>query len=121
MSVAEPERVPYVGRHVRSREAPRFVTGHGHYVDDLRQPGMLHSAILRSWLPHGRIVRVDASAALKLPGVVAVITPDDVRQMTHPFAPGRYAAGPAQARARIRDGGRQGAVRGRAGSGGSGP
>src|SRR4051812_47269947 len=93
MSVAEPERVPYVGRHVRSREAPRFVTGHGHYVDDLRQPGMLHSAILRSWLPHARIVRVDASEALKLPGVVAVITPDDVRQMTHPFAPGRYAAG----------------------------
>ena len=83
----------YVGKHVRSREAPHHVTGRGRFVDDFRLPGMLHAAILRSTVPHARIVRVDATRALSLPGVVAVLTPDDVKAMTQPFGPGRYAAG----------------------------
>src|SRR5207244_8719090 len=83
----------FVGAHVRSHEAPRFATGRGRYVDDMRVAGMLHGGVLRSTFPHARIVSVNAEAARKLPGVVTVLTPDDFKTMTHPFAPGRYAAG----------------------------
>src|SRR5438067_7766920 len=93
MSATEPGTGSYVGRRVRSHEAPRHASGRGRFVDDFHLPGMLHAAVLRSIHPHARLLRVDAEQALKLPGVVAVVTPDDVRQMTHPFSPGRYAAG----------------------------
>lgn len=93
MTRAEREVSAVVGQHARSREIPRLATGHGRYVDDLRLPGMLHAAVLRSTYPHARIRRIDTSEALRLPGVLAVLTPDDVKAMTHPFAPGRYAAG----------------------------
>jgi len=54
---------------------------------------MLHAAILRSPHAHARILKVDGQAALEAPGVVAVITPEEVKQNTHSFKPGRYAAG----------------------------
>ena len=54
---------------------------------------MLHGIVLSSTYPHARILDVDAQAALELPGVVAVVTPELVKQRTHPFKPGRYAAG----------------------------
>ncbi|MPZ13732.1 MAG: molybdopterin-dependent oxidoreductase [Chloroflexi bacterium] len=82
-----------VGKSVRSHEAPRHASGRGHFVDDYRLPGMLHAAVLRSPHPHARIVGFDVTEALGLPGMVAVLTPDDVRSMSRPFAPGRYAAG----------------------------
>src|SRR4051794_4655257 len=85
--------ISYVGQRVRSPEAPRHATGRGRYVDDFRLPGMLFGGILRSSYPHARIISVNADAARNLPGVVAVLTPDDFKSMTHPFAPGRYAAG----------------------------
>jgi len=52
--------------------------GRGTYVDDLRMHGLLHASILRSPHAHARIVRIDASAARALPGVVAVLTGADV-------------------------------------------
>ncbi|WP_433211278.1 aerobic carbon-monoxide dehydrogenase large subunit [Dactylosporangium sp. CS-047395] len=61
------------GRMHRKEDA-RFVRGKGNYVDDVRLPGMLHGAFLRSPYAHARIVSIDTSAAEALPGVKAVIT-----------------------------------------------
>ncbi|MFF4568442.1 aerobic carbon-monoxide dehydrogenase large subunit [Streptomyces sp. NPDC001410] len=67
------ERPVGFGRMPRKEDA-RFVRGHGTYVDDVRLPGMLHGAILRSPLAHARIVSIDTSAAEAHPKVKAVIT-----------------------------------------------
>jgi 2-furoyl-CoA dehydrogenase large subunit len=83
----------FIGSRTRSKEGPRHVTGRGLYTDDFRLPGMLHAMILRSPHAHADIVSVDAAEALVNPNVMAVITPEDVKQSTKPFKPGRYAAG----------------------------
>jgi carbon-monoxide dehydrogenase large subunit len=67
------------GAAVRRREDPRLITGHGLFVDDIRLPGMLYAAILRSPHAHARIRRIDVSRARALPGVVAVYTGQDLR------------------------------------------
>ena len=67
------ERPVGFGRMPRKEDA-RFVRGHGTYVDDVKLPGMLHGAVLRSPLAHARIVSVDTSAAEAHPKVKAVIT-----------------------------------------------
>jgi len=64
--------------HVRRREDPRLITGTGEFVDDLRVPGCLHAAFVRSPHAHARIRGIDASAALKMPGVAAVFTAADL-------------------------------------------
>ena len=91
--VDSPSLIRYVGTSVRSKEAPRHVTGRGRFVDDLVLPRMLHAFVLRSPYAHARIVSVDASRALKAPGVLGVMTPDDILACSKPFKPGRYAAG----------------------------
>ena len=83
----------FVGNRTRSKEGPRHVTGRGLYTDDFRLPGMLQAMMLRSPHAHANIISVDPSEALKNPAVMAVITPDDVKRLTKPFKPGRYAAG----------------------------
>jgi carbon-monoxide dehydrogenase large subunit len=76
---AAAEGGPVVGfGRLRRKEDARFIRGQGTYVDDIRRPGMLHGAILRSPLAHARIVSVDTSAALALPKVHAVITGRDL-------------------------------------------
>ena len=64
----------YIGSPVERIEDLRFLRGRGEFVGDLRREGMLHAAILRSPIAHGRIRGLDASAALTMPGVRAVIT-----------------------------------------------
>ena len=83
----------YIGTRTRSKEGPRHVTGRGLYTDDFRLPGMLQAMILRSPHAHAKINSVDPSEALKNPNVMAVITPEDIKRLTRPFKPGRYAAG----------------------------
>ncbi|HWO40178.1 MAG TPA: xanthine dehydrogenase family protein molybdopterin-binding subunit [Candidatus Eisenbacteria bacterium] len=83
----------YIGRRARSKEGPRHVTGRGFFTDDVRLPGMLQAAILRSPHAHATILSVDPAPALSHPNVLAVITPEDVKRDTRPFKPGRYAAG----------------------------
>ena len=61
------------GRMLR-KEDPRFIRGRGHYVDDIQLKGMLHLAILRSPMAHGRILSVDISAAQAHPKVKLVVT-----------------------------------------------
>ncbi len=72
-----PEQPIGFGRLPRKEDA-RFIRGQGRYVDDIRREGTLHGAILRSPLAHARIVSIDASAALALPKVNAVITGRDL-------------------------------------------
>ena len=63
----------YIGSAVERREDWRFLRGRGQYVDDLRPEGLLYAVILRSSVAHGRIVSIDASAALRIAGLHAVI------------------------------------------------
>jgi len=83
----------FIGNRSRSKEGPRHVTGRGLYTDDFTLPGMLQAMILRSPHAHAKILSVDPSAALKNPNVVGVITPEDIKNNSKPFKPGRYAAG----------------------------
>jgi aerobic carbon-monoxide dehydrogenase large subunit len=59
---------------VRRKEDARFIRGKGQFIDDIELPGMLHGAILRSPLPHARILSIDTAAAEAHPQVEAVIT-----------------------------------------------
>jgi carbon-monoxide dehydrogenase large subunit len=67
-----------VGQRIRRREDPRFITGQGRYVDDLRLPGALHATFVRSPWAHARLGAIDASAARALPGV-QVFTAADLK------------------------------------------
>ncbi|HTM08787.1 MAG TPA: xanthine dehydrogenase family protein molybdopterin-binding subunit [Verrucomicrobiae bacterium] len=58
------------------------VTGRATYLADMKLPGLCHGRILRSPYPHARIARIDASKALKIPGVVATLTREDI--IDHP-------------------------------------
>ena len=71
-------RQPYVGRPLKRVEDPRLIKGIGTFVDDVRLPGLLHAAVLRSPHAHARIARIDATAARAMPGVVGVFTGADV-------------------------------------------
>jgi carbon-monoxide dehydrogenase large subunit len=68
----------FVGQPIERLEDFRFVRGRGQYVDDLARKNMLHAAILRSAVAHGRIRAIDVSRARKMPGVHAVITAADL-------------------------------------------
>src|SRR5258706_7867634 len=68
----------FIGSPVERREDLRFLRGRGEYVDDLGRDGLLHAALLRSSVAHGRIRSIDVSRALMLPGVQAVITAQDI-------------------------------------------
>jgi CO/xanthine dehydrogenase Mo-binding subunit len=65
-------------RHEVREDAIAKVTGQATYVSDVTVPGMLHGKVLRSTVPHGRIVRIDAARALAMDGVVAVLTGQDL-------------------------------------------
>ncbi|MBI1847479.1 MAG: xanthine dehydrogenase family protein molybdopterin-binding subunit, partial [Candidatus Rokubacteria bacterium] len=67
-----------LGSPLRRKEDVRLLTGAGRFVDDLRVPGTLHAAIVRSPHAHARVERVEAAAARALPGVVAVLTLADL-------------------------------------------
>ena len=67
-----------VGVSVVRRDLEAKLTGEARYTADLKLPGMLYGAILRSPHPHADVLSVDISEALRLPGVRAVVTPFDV-------------------------------------------
>jgi len=68
----------YIGSPVERVEDLRFLRGRGEFVGDLRREGMLHAAILRSPSAHGRLRRIDTTAAYATPGVRAVITAAEI-------------------------------------------
>src|ERR1700716_1708306 len=85
---ADPLGFRFVSTNRRVREDRRFVAGHGHFVADVAREGMLHVAILPSQHPAARIVSIDASAALAMPGVHYVLTGDELAAATDPLMNG---------------------------------
>ncbi|MEV7567001.1 molybdopterin-dependent oxidoreductase [Streptomyces tanashiensis] len=66
-----------VGRNLGAPAGPEVVTGRARYTFDVEVPGLLHMKLLRSPHPHARIVAIDTAAALRVPGVHAVLTHED--------------------------------------------
>src|SRR3984957_13764917 len=85
---ADPKTFRFVSTNRRVREDRRFVAGHGHFVADVALEGMLHVAVLPSPHPAARIVSIDASAALAMPGVHYVLTGDELAAATDPLMNG---------------------------------
>jgi aerobic carbon-monoxide dehydrogenase large subunit len=70
--------MPYIGSRIKRQDDVRLLRGIGKFVGDIHRPGMVHAAILRSTHAHARIVKIDAAAALQLPGVIGVLTAADM-------------------------------------------
>ena len=68
-----------IGDAPKRREDLRFITGSGHYLDDLVFEGLAHAVVLRSPHAHALIERIATERAREAPGVLAVLTADDVR------------------------------------------
>jgi len=83
----------YIGAPVERIEDLRFLRGRGEYVGDIQRPGMLHAAILRSPVAHGRIRALDTKPALSIRGVHAVVTAADIGAV--PRIPLRLQTSPA--------------------------
>ncbi|MBV9047973.1 MAG: aldehyde oxidase, partial [Solirubrobacterales bacterium] len=78
------EERKWVGKSIRRVEDPKFLRGKGGYIDDMRLPGMVHAALVRSPHAHARIVSVDVEAARRLPGVLAVVTGAEAVELADP-------------------------------------
>jgi carbon-monoxide dehydrogenase large subunit len=76
-----------VGASPKRKEDGRFVAGRGRFLDDVRVPGLLHVALVRSPHAHARVLGVDAKAARALDGVVAVWTLDDLPELAASVPP----------------------------------
>ena len=76
--MTEATAIKYVGQPLRRREDLKFVTGKGRYTDDIKSPGMLHMAVLRSPHAHAVIKHVDLSAAQAAPGVRLALSGADL-------------------------------------------
>ena len=80
MATSVEKELRIVGKRLPKLDAPQKVMGQTIYADDLRMPGLLVGAVLRSPHPHARIRSIDISAAERLPGVRAVIHACNVQQ-----------------------------------------
>src|SRR5262245_13971155 len=78
-TLTKPETL--VGKSIRRREDPRLITGTATYVDDVKMPGMHHACVLRSPHAAANIKSINTQPALDLPGVVAVFTGADVKDL----------------------------------------
>ncbi len=68
-----------LGERIKRKEDPRLIQGRGHYVDDIKLEGMLHMAFARSIHAHARIKSVNVTHARSSPGVVDVITGEEIK------------------------------------------
>ncbi|MFL5676996.1 MAG: xanthine dehydrogenase family protein molybdopterin-binding subunit, partial [Chloroflexota bacterium] len=75
-----------LGERIKRVEDPRFITGAGNYVDDIKLASMAHMAILRSPYAHANIRSIDTSAAKAMPGVLAVFVGADIPYNPMPMA-----------------------------------
>lgn len=75
----------FLSKHSRVREDRRFVAGRGRYVADVIPAGALHVGLVTSPHPHARIISIDTAAALEIPGVVAVVTGEELAGSTEPL------------------------------------
>jgi len=67
-----------IGASVRRKEDYRFLTGNGHFTDDISQPGQVHARFVRSPHAHAKIKSIDTTAALKAPGILGVFIGADL-------------------------------------------
>ncbi|MDA9413865.1 dehydrogenase [Bradyrhizobium sp. CCBAU 11430] len=81
------QRPKNVGAPIRRTEDPRLLAGSGEYTADRKLDRPLHIAFLRSAQAHARLVRIDTSAALEAPGVVAVLTAEEIAGDFKPVIP----------------------------------
>ena len=79
VQVKTPDKICGMGHRMKRKEDPRFIQGKGNYIDDVKLPGMLYMDIVRSPYAHAKILSIDASAALEMDGVLAVITGEDLK------------------------------------------
>ncbi|HKW04970.1 MAG TPA: xanthine dehydrogenase family protein molybdopterin-binding subunit [Nitrososphaerales archaeon] len=75
-----------IGKAIKTKEDSRFIRGNGRYVDDVRLPNICYAMILRSPYPHAKIRRIDFSKALSIPGVIDVLSSQDVVRMSDPLS-----------------------------------
>jgi carbon-monoxide dehydrogenase large subunit len=75
----------YFGASVRRKEDPRYLRGEGRYVDDIKLPGMLHAAFVRSPHGHAKVLSVKTEAARRLPGVSHVFAFADLERWMKPL------------------------------------
>ena len=76
-----------MGHSMKRKEDPRFIRGQGNYVDDVKLPGMLHLDIVRSPYAHAKITAIRTEKALAIPGVLAVITGETLKQFNLHWMP----------------------------------
>src|SRR5689334_3851346 len=76
-----------MGHSMRRKEDPRFIRGQGNYIDDITLPGMVFMDIVRSPFAHAKIKKIDTARALKVPGVLAVITGETLKQFNLHWMP----------------------------------
>ena len=69
-----------IGASVRRKEDQRFLTGKGHFTDDISRPGQVYARFVRSPHAHASIGNIDTSAALSAPGVLGVYTGKDLAE-----------------------------------------
>jgi carbon-monoxide dehydrogenase large subunit len=75
----------WVGAKFNRKEDHRLTTGKGRYLADLSMPGMLHLTFVRSERAHATINSIDTSEAMALPGVVAIVTGEDIKEKILPM------------------------------------
>jgi len=76
-----------IGKNFTPHDVVAKVTGKAKYAEDFRADGMVFCKLLSSPMPHARIRNIDASDALKMPGVLGILTADDVPQFPPPQTP----------------------------------
>ena len=81
------DKLQGMGTSLLRKEDANFIRGQGSYVDDIKLPGMLFGALVRSPYAHARIKGIDKSKALACPGVVAVLTADDLKPVNLHWMP----------------------------------
>src|SRR5215475_4026261 len=81
------EEICGMGRSMRRKEDGRFIQGKGNYVDDVNLPGMVYGHMVRSPYAHARLKSINTDAAKKLPGVLAIITGEDLAKANLAWMP----------------------------------
>src|SRR5579872_436648 len=76
-----------MGHSIKRKEDLRFIQGKGNYVDDVSLPGMVYGQMVRSPYAHARLVSINVEKAKKLPGVLAVITGEDLAKANLAWMP----------------------------------
>jgi aerobic carbon-monoxide dehydrogenase large subunit len=81
------DKLQGMGTSLLRKEDAKFIRGQGSYIDDIKLPGMLFGAVVRSPYAHARIKSINKEKALKCPGVVAVLVADDLKPVNLHWMP----------------------------------